>query len=408
MAVDVILNDVTSGFNRRLINDNFQLIETALQDALSRSGDSPNTMSADIDLNSNDLINVGTVNAAELKVAGVTVTDATYVPDWKGPWVTSTAYVINDLISEAGSTYICLEAHTSGTFSTDLTANKWELFAQQGSAGDGTGDMLAANNLSDVANAATSLSNIGGIGSLVADTTPQLGGPLDTNSKQINESKGADVASAAALTLGTDGNYFDITGTTSITSIETLGIGTEVTLHFDGILTLTHHSTDLILPNGQNITTYAGYVATFREYTSGDWEFVSDNSANFSGTFTPTITFGGASVGMTYSRQEGSYVKIGNIVFVRIDIVLTAKGSSTGDVKINNLPFVSETVIGINNPATFRTIGITFADVIQGYVPDGTDYILMAELTKAGSSSALSESNFSDTSRLMLNVFYEV
>lgn len=161
MAVDVTLNDVTSGFSRSLINDNFQLIETALQDALSRSGSSPNTMSADIDLNSNDLINVGTVNTAELKVAGVTVTDATYVPDWKGPWATSTAYVINDLISEAGSTYICLEAHTSGTFSTDLTANKWELFAQQGTTGDGTGDMLAANNLSDVANVATSRSNLG-------------------------------------------------------------------------------------------------------------------------------------------------------------------------------------------------------------------------------------------------------
>src|SRR5574343_1836492 len=31
--------------------------------------------------------------------------------------------------------------------------------------------------------------------------------------------KGADVASANALALGTDGNYFDITGTTTITSI---------------------------------------------------------------------------------------------------------------------------------------------------------------------------------------------
>ena len=161
MAVDVTLNDVTSGFSRSLINDNFQLIETALQDALSRSGGSPNTMSADIDLNSNDLLNVGTVNTAALKVAGVTVTDATYVPDWTGPWATTTTYSVNDLVSEAGSSYICLVAHTAGTFSTDLTANYWELFAQQGSAGAGTGDMLAANNLSDVANAATSMSNLG-------------------------------------------------------------------------------------------------------------------------------------------------------------------------------------------------------------------------------------------------------
>ena len=31
--------------------------------------------------------------------------------------------------------------------------------------------------------------------------------------------KGADIASANALALGDDGNYFDVTGTTNITSI---------------------------------------------------------------------------------------------------------------------------------------------------------------------------------------------
>lgn len=83
--------------------------------------------------------------------------------------------------------------------------------------------------------------------------------------------KGADVASANALTLGTDGNYFDITGTTSITSIGTLGVGTVVKLHFDGALTLTHHATDLILPGSSNITTAAGDEAEFVEYATGDW-----------------------------------------------------------------------------------------------------------------------------------------
>ena len=70
--------------------------------------------------------------------------------------------------------------------------------------------------------------------------------------------KGADVASATALALGDDGNAFDITGTTAITSIDAIGVGTNVTLQFDGILTLTHHATDLILPTGANITTAAG------------------------------------------------------------------------------------------------------------------------------------------------------
>lgn len=111
----------------------------------------------------------------------------------------------------------------------------------------------------------------GGISELVQDTSPQLGGVLDTNSFQVRESKGADVASASSLTLGNGGNYFVVTGTTTITSIGSKGIGTRVTLRFAGALVLTHHATDLILPGGANITTAAGDTATFIEYASGDW-----------------------------------------------------------------------------------------------------------------------------------------
>lgn len=117
-------------------------------------------------------------------------------------------------------------------------------------------------------------------GDLLYDTSPQLGGILDSNDNQIRESKGADVASAGALTLGTDGNYFVITGTTTITSIGTLAIGTQVTLQFAAALTLTHHATDLILPGGANITTAAGDIAIFREYAAGDWKCVSYTKAD--------------------------------------------------------------------------------------------------------------------------------
>lgn len=82
--------------------------------------------------------------------------------EWQGPWTTTTAYAPSDLVSESGSAYVCLVAHTSGTFVDDLSASKWELFAAKGTPGVGTGDMLGANNLSDVASADTSLTNLGG------------------------------------------------------------------------------------------------------------------------------------------------------------------------------------------------------------------------------------------------------
>jgi hypothetical protein len=46
---------------------------------------------------------------------------------WQGEWATATQYVKDDVVRNNINSYICLEAHTAGTFSTDLTAGKWEL-----------------------------------------------------------------------------------------------------------------------------------------------------------------------------------------------------------------------------------------------------------------------------------------
>lgn len=96
--------------------------------------------------------------------------------------------------------------------------------------------------------------------------------------------KGADVASDAALPIIDDGNYFDVTGTNAITSIATVGVGAVIKLHFDGILTLTHHATDLILPGLANITTAAGDEAEFTEYATGDWRCTNYQRAGTSPT----------------------------------------------------------------------------------------------------------------------------
>ena len=111
-----------------------------------------------------------------------------------------------------------------------------------------------------------------GIGSLADDTSPQLGNPLDCDGNQIQWSKGADVASATALVLLTDGNYFDVTGTVTITSFNTTGgPGTQIKLHFIAACTLTHNASDLKLPGGANILTAAGDTAEFIEYAAGDY-----------------------------------------------------------------------------------------------------------------------------------------
>lgn len=101
-----------------------------------------------------------------------------------------------------------------------------------------------------------------------------LSGPLDSNSFQIQESIGANVASASALAILTDGNKFYVTGTTNIDSINSTGkIGSLITLEFvTGTLDLNHDATDLILLGGENITTTAGSIAVLREYALGDFK----------------------------------------------------------------------------------------------------------------------------------------
>lgn len=62
-------------------------------------------------------------------------------------------------------------------------------------------------------------------------------------------------------------------------------------------------------------------------------------AGNSSGSFTPVLAFGGASTGITYSIQEGFYIRTGSLCFINIQIILTSKGSSTGNASISGLPF---------------------------------------------------------------------
>ena len=129
-----------------------------------------------------------------------------------------------------------------------------------------------------------------------SDTTPQLGGDLDCNGSQIQWSQGADVASDTVLAVLTDGNYFDVTGTTAITSINTTGgVGTLIKLHFDGVLVLTHDATDLILPSGANITTAAGDEAEFIEYATGDYRCTNYSKADGTAVVDANTTYSAGS-----------------------------------------------------------------------------------------------------------------
>lgn len=148
------------------INNNSTAIELALENTLSRDGTTPNEMGADIDLNGNDLLNVGTGEFDFITVGGETITSELFSVGPKG-WSPKYA-VINDgtrrvfqLVGYVGG---------EGTEPTDnvgqyvsssgYTATIGSAADIRGPAGAGTGDLLAANNLSDISSASTAFGNI--------------------------------------------------------------------------------------------------------------------------------------------------------------------------------------------------------------------------------------------------------
>ena len=98
---------------------------------------------------------------------------------------------------------------------------------------------------------------------LLIDSSASTGAGLtsaNTFTKTQTYTKGADLVSATSITLGTDGNYFDITGNTGPIATINGVAGTFFTFQFDSTPTLTHNATTFDLPGEADITVVAGDI----------------------------------------------------------------------------------------------------------------------------------------------------
>jgi hypothetical protein len=123
--------------------------------------------------------------------------------------------------------------------------------------------------------------------------------------------------------------------------------------------------------------------------------------------FTPTISFGGASTGITYTTQNGRATRIGNRVFFTLHIFLSSKGSAVGDALISGLPFTSgdfitSAAIRVNGMAS--GVGDTH---LQAAVNDLTATISPSKVITGG-VVILTNTDFTDTSSIVINGHYEI
>jgi hypothetical protein len=165
-------------------------------------------------------------------------------------------------------------------------------------------------------------------------------------------------------------------------------------------------SGDVTLSNGNLVIGTSGKGIDFSATPgTGTSELLADYEE---GTWTPVLAFGGASVGITYSAgNRGIYTKTGNTVVVNALLELTNKGSSTGGAVISGLPFTSNQLINYVGVAALYG-NITISGTIQPLIVGNTTNINLYEVTAAGATTQLDNTDFANNSYVYISFTYQV
>lgn len=114
-------------------------------------------------------------------------------------------------------------------------------------------------------------------------------------------------------------------------------------------------------------------------------------------TFTPVLSFGGGSTGITYGAQIGVITKVGRMVQATVNITLTNKGSSAGAASITGLPVTSAS--GSDSPCAVQINNFAAGTIttVQAQVSASTSAIGPSRYA-AGANTGLADTDFTNTS----------
>jgi hypothetical protein len=127
------------------------------------------------------------------------------------------------------------------------------------------------------------------------------------------------------------------------------------------------------------------------------------------GTWTMGVSFGGASTGVTYAANTGTYTKIGRQVTVNGLMSLSNKGSATGSASLTGLPFIIGTASApFYSVASIWLNNVSFANQFTSRSEVATTALQLWEITEAGSISRLDDTNFVNNSEVAVSFTYFV
>jgi trimeric autotransporter adhesin len=124
------------------------------------------------------------------------------------------------------------------------------------------------------------------------------------------------------------------------------------------------------------------------------------------GTWTIGLTFGGASVGMTFTNNTGQYTKVGRQVTVTAYLQTSLIGSSTGAAAITGLPYTIVNDASYYSAPSFWFNQITYDGQLSAYGTTGTTTLEFFDTTQGGTVAALDNTNFQNGSRFIISFTY--
>lgn len=138
------------------------------------------------------------------------------------------------------------------------------------------------------------------------------------------------------------------------------------------------------------------YLVNSSVTTAAAWNATYGVATPFAqGTFSPTITFGGASAG-TFNNLSGTYTKAGRLVFFVLNCAFATKSGNTGTAQMQGLPFSSASVT-TNTPVLMVPGGnMTLSGVLSASVTNGAATInLFTYSATTGANTQLTDTAFS-------------